>query len=218
MNVSSSDHGETPVESTYNVEIGVNRITDQTTVFGLFYENLTVDGVDVISLYHHPDQDGSESLTVDLFVDEAETPITSEADVLSNNFVNTLTPTASTTLAATLTAREDVEGFGDVKEGFEESIDDSSTGNIMYVDDPSISDYVGSSGNDLFASSFGTLHFDGGEGVDKIDLSLLELDDEADSLSVVISVADGFISGGLSYEVISSLYSENEIEEPGKWI
>ena len=210
LNVSSSDHGETPVESTYNIEIGVNRIADQTTVFGLFYENLTVDGLDVISLYHHPDQDGSESLTVDLFVDEAETPITNEADVTSNNFVNALTPTASTTLAATLTAREDVEGFGDVKEGFEESIDDSSTGNIIYVDDPSISDYMGSSGNDLFASSYGTLHFDGGEGVDKIDLSLLELDDEADSLSVVVSIADGVISGGLSYSLTSSTYSQGD--------
>ena len=60
---------------------------------------------------------------------------------------------------------------------------------------------------------YGTLHFDGGEGVDKIDLSLLELDDEADSLSVVISVADGVISGGLSYEFISSFIQENQIEE-----
>ncbi|MEK9696626.1 MAG: hypothetical protein VW270_12760 [Candidatus Poseidoniales archaeon] len=81
LNVASSDHGETPVESTYGVAIDVNRIADVTDVYGLFYENLSDRGVDVISLYHHPDQDGSESLTVDLYVDDAPSPITQSADV-----------------------------------------------------------------------------------------------------------------------------------------
>ncbi|MEK9696625.1 MAG: hypothetical protein VW270_12755, partial [Candidatus Poseidoniales archaeon] len=97
-----------------------------------------------------------------------------------------------------------------MKKGFERSIDDSSNGTIIYVDDPHVTDYLGTDGNDLFASSYGTLHFDGGEGIDKIDLSLLELDDEADSLSVVVSIADGVISGGLSYSLTSSTFSQGD--------
>ena len=187
----------------------MHRIADVTDVYGFFYENLSDAGVDVISLYHHPDQDGSESLTVDLYVDDAQSPITQSADVTLNHLVNTLTPTATTTLAATLTAREDVSGYGSVNRGFESSIDDSSTGTIIYVDDPHVTDYLGTDGNDLFASSFGTYNFDGGDGVDKIDLSLLELDADADSLGVLISVNEGFLSGGLSYTVTTSSVSQS---------
>ena len=69
LNVSSSDHGATPVIETFDVSMNVLRIADQTNVTGIFYTNLTSTGVDVVTSYFHADQDGSESLTIDLFVD-----------------------------------------------------------------------------------------------------------------------------------------------------
>ena len=145
LTISSSDQGEEPVVDSYNLEIAVNRIADATNVFGLFYDNLTSDGVDVVSLYYHPDQDGSESLTVDLYVDDllgserisletnGETNLENglnllenEADVLSNNITLNVNSSSTTNLAARFTAREDVEGYGDVKTGFEESVDETA--------------------------------------------------------------------------------------------
>ena len=132
-----------------------------------------------------------------------------EADVLSNNITLNVNSSSTTNLAARFTAREDVEGYGDVKTGFEESVDESAIGTIVYTDDPSTSDYVGFDGNDLFAASFGNYHFDGGQGADKIDLSLLELDENANDISVVISLDEGVIAGGLSYELTSTFYSSS---------
>ena len=47
------------------------------------------------------------------------------------------------------------------------------------------------------------------KGVDKIDLRFAELDENANDISVVISLDEEVIAGGLSYELSSSLYSSS---------
>ena len=79
-------------------------------------------------------------------------------------------------------------------------------GTIVYTDDPSppiMQDLMMT-----FAASFGNYHFDGGQGWIKL-IYFFELDENANDISVVISLDEGVIAGGLSYELSSSLYSSS---------